>query len=120
MKSQDEQHLDILAILHYVYGSLITLFGCIPLIYVFVGAMFVSGGMPPDSGGRPPPKEVGYVFIGMGLVLSLFFWALAGLIVASGRFLARRKHCCFASSSPDSSASICPWARSSAFSRSLC
>jgi hypothetical protein len=92
MKSQDEQHLDILVILHYVYGGLIALGGCVPLIYVFVGAMFVSGGIPPDSRGQGPPKEMGYFFIAFGLVLSLFLWALAGAIVASGRFLSQRKN----------------------------
>ena len=95
MKSQDEQHLDILAILHYVYAGLFTLIGCIPLVYVFIGAMLVSGKIPPDSRGNPPPAEMGYIFIALGVLFSLLFWGLAGLIVACGRFLARRKHWLF-------------------------
>ena len=95
MKSQDEQHLDILAILHYVYGGLIALGGCFPLLYVFIGAMVVSESMGAKNRGNPPPAEMGYFFIIFGLVLSLFLWALAGLVVASGRFLSRRKNWMF-------------------------
>jgi hypothetical protein len=93
MKTQDEQHLDILSILHYVYGGLLVLGGFFPLLYVGMGVLFVSGGLTPkNSPNPPPPPAIGYVFIVIGVVACLIIWMSAGLMVLSGRYLARRKN----------------------------
>jgi hypothetical protein len=95
MRSQDEEHLNILAILHYVYGGLVALGGCFPLIYVGLGAFVVSESMKPRNPGNAPPPEMGYFFIVFGLLFSLFLWAVAGLVITSGRYLSRRRNWMF-------------------------
>jgi len=41
--TQDEQHLDLLSIFHYVVGSLTAFFSCFPLIHVIMGIFMLSG-----------------------------------------------------------------------------
>jgi len=94
MKTQDEQHLDILSILHYVYGGLMAFGGFIPLIYVAMGFFILSVSSMPGSGrgrGSPPPPEVGYFMIVVGLVAAVLLWVMAVLIAMSGRFISARK-----------------------------
>jgi len=92
--SQDEEHLKLLAIFHYVVGVLGALFACFPLIHVTIGAMlvfhpdFMTGGQK----GPPPPAFIGYLFMLMGGLFVLAGWTAAICTVVSGRFLARRKN----------------------------
>jgi hypothetical protein len=91
-QSQDEEHLRLLAIFHYVVAIIGAFFACFPLLHVAMGAMmitnphFMSGGQK----GTPPPS-LGYLFIAMGCVFVLFGWAAAICTFISGRCSARRR-----------------------------
>lgn len=93
-QSQDEEHLKLLAIFHYVVAAIGALFACFPLLHVAMGVMmvvspeFLSGG----QNGPPPPPAIGYFFIVMGGVFVLMGWAAAIGTFLSGRFLARRQN----------------------------
>ncbi len=85
--TQDEQHVNLLAIFHYVAGGLTALFSCIPLVYVAIGIAIVSGAF---DGEHAPPRAFGWFFVLFPAVFILGGWTLAGLIIAAGRKLQRR------------------------------
>lgn len=91
--NQDEQHLRLLSIFHYIVGGFSALIACFPLIHLGLGlAMLFSpeffSGKP---GEQPPPAIVGGLFICVGGLLFLVGQALAVSIIMSGRFLSQRK-----------------------------
>jgi hypothetical protein len=93
----DRQHLKVLAILHYVLGGLEIFAGFFALIYVGVGIfMFYVPTLAAQQPQRPnqpgPPPEalfsiIGWVYILLGGVMSLWFWTIGGLAIAGGRCL---------------------------------
>ncbi|MEM7456013.1 MAG: hypothetical protein AAF456_16815 [Planctomycetota bacterium] len=88
---RDIEHLSMLAVFHYVHGALILLFALFPLIYIILGAAFISGAM--DDPGRPnPPRELGYFFIFFGLIASAMFVAFGLVILRTGRLIARHSN----------------------------
>ena len=81
--SDEEQHLRLLAIFHYVVAGLTALFALFPLMYVAMGWFFLHA--PPPKQGEPPPAIVGYFIIGIGAVLFLLGQSFAGCVFAAGR-----------------------------------
>lgn len=90
--SDDEQHLRLLAIFHYVDAGLTALFACFPLIHVAVGLAMVFR---PDAfggkGSEQPPLLFGWLFTCMGAGMFLAGLALAICTFLAGRFIARRQ-----------------------------
>jgi len=88
--------LGYLKIAHYVVGGFGMLFGCFPLMHVAVGVMFVTNGAEfSEVDGSPPPPEIGWIFVVIGLVLFLLLQAAAIATIVSGRFLGKRKNYTF-------------------------
>ncbi len=89
--SEDQQHLQLLSIFHYVVGGLTVLFACFPLIHVALGLAMIYA---PDSmGAKPgeqPPAAVGWLFTCMGGAMFLGGVAVAVCIILAGRFIRRR------------------------------
>lgn len=85
--TQDEQHLDLLAIFHYIVGGMTALFSSMFLIHVGMGIAMLNGAL---DGKDPPPKLFAWVFIVIGSVCVVAGWTLAGFIIAAGRRLKRR------------------------------
>ena len=96
--SRDEEHLQLLAIFHYVVAGLAALFSCFPLLYTTVGAIFIfaarHGTVKPGEG--LPPEFLGWIFVVLGSVLFLIGIAMAICILIAGRSLALRKRYSFA------------------------
>ena len=88
--NQDEEHLRLLSIFHYVCGALAALFACFPFIYLIMGFMMLFS--PQSMGKDPPPPFIGIFLVFMGAGMIAFGWALAGCIAYAGRCLAQRKH----------------------------
>ena len=87
--SDDEQHLRLLGIFHYVVGALTALFAMIPLIHFSLGLFFVLA--PPHSTqGGPPPAFIGWFFMILGGTLFLCGESFAGCVFAAGRFIRSR------------------------------
>jgi hypothetical protein len=89
--NQDEEHLRLLSIFHYVCAGLAALFACFPIMYLVMGMMMVFS---PESFGPTkdqPPAFMGVFLIVLGGVLTLLGWSLAACIAFAGRCLARRK-----------------------------
>lgn len=85
--SQDEQHLELLSIFHYVVGVSLALASCIPLIHLAIGVAIVCGAM---DGPDAPPPFFGWFFILFAAAFILIGWTCALLIVSAGRRLKRR------------------------------
>lgn len=91
--SQDEEHLRLLALFHYIMAGIGALFACFPLIHVVIGVMMIVNPSFMNGGQQsfPPPAVFGYLFAGMGALFVLAGWAAAICTFISGRYLARRR-----------------------------
>ncbi len=93
--NQDEQHLKLLAIFHYIVGGIIALFSCFPIIHLVIGIIMIIAPEKMDSNGQPPPAFIGWIFALVGGIIIVVGWILAGCVIAAGRFLTKRKHYLF-------------------------
>jgi predicted membrane channel-forming protein YqfA (hemolysin III family) len=92
LESDDEQHLRLLGIFHYVVGALTALFALFPLIHFSLGLFFVLA--PPHSTqqqGGPPPAIIGWFFMIIGGMFFLLGESFAGCVFAAGRFIRCRR-----------------------------
>ena len=78
------ERFKFLAIFHYVLAGLLAIGGCFPLIHVTLGILMLRGAF---TGPNQPPPEMGLMFVGVGAMMSILFWTLAGLACAAGYFL---------------------------------
>ena len=96
--SQDREHLQLLAIFHYVVAGLAALFSFFPLLYTTVGAVFIFAAR--HGTAKPcedlPPEFLGWIFAVLGSLLFLIGIAMAICILIAGRSLALRKRYSFA------------------------
>ena len=86
--TEDERHLDLLAIFHYVVGGLTALFSCVFLLHVAMGIAMLCGAF---DGKGAPPKLLAWFFILLPAIFIIAGWTLAGFIIAAGRKLRRRE-----------------------------
>lgn len=90
--NQDEQHLHILSIFHFVVGGLTALFACFPIFHLAIGLGMLTGGFGPSSPNEPFPFRLfGLMFVIIPAIIILLGWALAGAIVVAGYFLSKRQ-----------------------------
>ena len=96
--NQDKEHLQLLAIFHYVVAGLAALFSFFPLLYTTVGAIFIFAARhgTPKPGEEPPPEFIGWIFAIVGSLLFLLGVAIAICILIAGRSLAKRTRYWFA------------------------
>jgi hypothetical protein len=96
--SQDREHLQLLAIFHYVVAGLGALFSFFPLLYTTVGAVFIFAARHGTAkpGEDLPPEFLGWIFAVLGSLLFLIGIAMAICILITGRSLALRKRYSFA------------------------
>ena len=92
--NQDDQHLRLLTIFHYVLAAIIGLTACIPIIHLVVGALMIGGAFDKGSSSGPP-EPVGWLFVGIAATVILLGWAAAVLTAMAGRFLAARRNYTF-------------------------
>ena len=94
--TQDEEHLKLLSIFHYVVGGVGCFFACIPLFHFAFGLVFIlSPETFGENGGDAPPAFFGWLFVVMGLSFFLVGQAISICIIVSGRFLAKRRRYMF-------------------------
>jgi hypothetical protein len=93
--TQDEEHLRLLSIFHYVVGGLAGLFALFPIFHLIFGLFFILAPEKFAGKGEPPPAFLGWLFVIFGVVFITIGWTFAALILTAGRFLARRKHYLF-------------------------
>lgn len=87
---QDEAHLNLLSVFHYVVAGILAFFGLFPVIHLLMGIVMVSGGLS-NARGEGPPALFGVFFIVMASVMIGSCWLLAVGLVLSGTCLRRRR-----------------------------
>ena len=95
--NQDKEHLQLLAIFHYVAAGLAAMLSFFPLLYSVVGGFLLYAAHHPGSGNQePPPAVLGWVFIVLGALFFLAGATMAICILIAGRSLALCKRYSFA------------------------
>ena len=89
-RTDNEQHLRLLAIFHYVVAGFTALFALLPLIHFALGWFLIHA--PPPKQGEPPPEFVGWIFMGFGASFFLLGESFAACVVAAGRCIHSRTH----------------------------
>lgn len=91
---QDDEHLRLLSIFHYIFGGLCflgTLFG---LFYIGMGTLF--SGILKEAGtkgpGSPPVPEFGMIFAVIGTVVMVISATLGTGHILSARWIKQRRH----------------------------
>ncbi len=93
--NQDEDHLRLLSIFHYIVGGLAAFFSFFPLFYGAIGLVFLLAPAHPQHG-EPPPPLLGWFFVAFGSFFFLLGLVFATCVILSGRSIARRRHHTFA------------------------
>src|SRR4051794_38587556 len=94
MVDQDEEHLKLLSIFHYVWGGLTACGCCLGALYAVMGGVFMTFAAQ-QHGPNAPPAFLGGVFVLVGGFIVLLAGTFAALSIFAGRSLARRKHYTF-------------------------
>ena len=93
---RDQEQLRLLTLFHYITAGVTVVFGSIPLIHVAVGVAFLVlpeiFPSPPSSKGGGPPREIGFLFAGLGGLFVAAGWTLALLHFLTARYLAQRRN----------------------------
>jgi hypothetical protein len=92
--SQDQQHLDLLGIFHYVVAGISALFSMIPVIHLAMGLAMVTGHFP-HKPGEPDPAMFGWIFVAIGAAFILFGLTFSALLAYAGRCLRQRRRYTF-------------------------
>jgi hypothetical protein len=88
----DQEHLRLLVIFHYVLAGIAAFCASIPIIHLAMGLfMVLSPEQFQDAKGQGPPPFFGWMFVIMGAVFVTVGWAFAACVFAAGRCLARRR-----------------------------
>jgi hypothetical protein len=93
---QDEEHLRLLAIFHYIVGGIGGLFSFLPLLYMLIGAAILRA---PNAfigrRGDLPPHFIGWLMIAVGGGVAFAGWIFAGMVIFAGHCLQKRLHYTF-------------------------
>jgi hypothetical protein len=91
--NQDNEHLRLLAIFHYIVTGLAALFSFFPLLYTAMGAIFLFAARhgTPKPGEELPPEILGWLFVAFGALFFLAGIAMAICILFAGISLSRRR-----------------------------
>lgn len=89
---QDEEHLRLLSVFHYVVGGLAGVFALFPIFHLTIGLIFILAPDKFKGGGQSPPAFIGWFFVIFSAVFIAAGWTLAVCVITAGRFLAHRKH----------------------------
>lgn len=93
--NQDEQHLQLLRIFHFVCAGLAALFAFFPGIYLAIGLLILFKVGAPVSAKNAPPAFMGWILVIIGSTFILIGWTFAGLLAWAGKCLGQRRHYMF-------------------------
>ena len=89
---RDAEQVRILSIFQYAAAGVTALVGSFPLLHVAMGALIL---LLPDSvrgsGKDAFPREIGFIFMGFGLVFVAAGWTIAAAHFLTARFLKQKR-----------------------------
>ena len=88
--NQDEEHLRLLSIFHYVVAGLAGLFSLLPVAHLVLG-LFIALAPSKLTGTSQPPEAMGWILVAVAGIFILCGLTMACLILVAGRCLAKRK-----------------------------
>ena len=88
-QDQNQEHLRLLSIFHYVLAGLSALVALIPVIHLAIGVAMLAGALKPQPG--QDLRVLGMVFVLIAVTFILCGLAFSVLVAAVGRCLARRR-----------------------------
>jgi len=92
IKNNNCEHLKLLSTFQYVVGGIVSVTAMFSLFHISIGLSIIhSPNKPLQSDGTLLPPEFGWFFFIGGLLFLVFGLTLAICLIASGRFLAKRK-----------------------------
>ena len=91
--TQDEEHLRLLSIFHYLMAAFVELLALVGVIYLGIGIamLIVPEAFESDTQSAPSAGE-GWAVVAGGIVGIAIVSGFAALIAMTGRFIAKRKH----------------------------
>ena len=89
--NQDEEHLRLLSIFHYVCAGLAALLACFPILHLVLGLLLLFNPKTFGPTNNPPPAFLGLFFVIFACIFILLGWAFAICLAYAGRCLGRRK-----------------------------
>jgi len=96
--NEDESHLNILSIFHYVVAAMAGLIACFPIIHLVIGISMLTGSFFPrasDAGEAFPFTLFGLFFTIIPAAIILFGWAFAICLAVAGHFLSKKQRYMF-------------------------
>jgi hypothetical protein len=91
--NNDEQHLKLLAIFHYILAGLSCLFSSVFLIHAYIGWSEMHGtGVFHEAAKNPPPPGFGIMFFILGIGAVFCGWLFGAAIAYAGYSIGRREH----------------------------
>ena len=94
-KSEDEQHLELLGIFHYVVGAIMGLFACFPILHLIVGLAVVTGNFGPEDAMPGEARFMGLFFIVFAGMFILIGWGMAICVLLAASKLRKRTNYTF-------------------------
>lgn len=84
MTSEENKHIDLLSLFHYILSGFVALFSCLPFIHVLIGLTMITGGFTDHNPtAEQPPEFFGWIFVIIGSICILTGWAIAiGMLIA--------------------------------------
>jgi hypothetical protein len=89
--TNDEEHLRLLSIFHFILGGLYAIFACIPLLHLALGIGMVTGGISEPRGSPFPLRFMGGFFIVFSLLFIILGWSYSISMIMAGRRLRQRR-----------------------------
>jgi hypothetical protein len=93
--NQDQEHLELLSIFHYIVGGMAALFSFFPIVYLILGTLFIVAPWRIQGLGSPLSAFLGWIFIILGGSILLAGLAFAVSVILVGRYITKRRHYIF-------------------------
>lgn len=88
--NNDEEHLRLLSMFHYIVAAITGLFSLFPVIHLVMGLAIILGKFP-QSQGEPAPMFVGWLFLVLGAAFVTAGLSLAVCLAFAGKYLKLRQ-----------------------------
>lgn len=89
---RDEEHLKLLSIFHYVSGGITAFTGLFPLIYVLMGAMFLTMPVSQTADEDLALRGMGTLLLVFGVLFSSVFMVFAAMKIYAGYCISKHKN----------------------------
>lgn len=93
--NDDNEHLRLLSLFHYIVAGLVALFAMFPLIHLAIGLALVTGHMDGAGNKEPVARVVGLIFVCFAAAFIVCGLSFAVCLAFAGRFLKERRHYMF-------------------------